>query len=94
MQWFADAKLGIFIHWVSTPSIVSMVVVVLQRIPHLDDYMKRSKGSLQYNPTVWAQLFKESGARCAVLTSKHHDGVALEHTPERSQRRQEDSCCP
>ena len=34
----------------------------------------------QYDPKAWAQLIAKSGARYAVLTTKHHDGVALWHT--------------
>ena len=30
-----------------------------------------------FNPAEWADLFKRSGARYVVLTSKHHDGYAL-----------------
>lgn len=30
-----------------------------------------------YNPDAWADLFRRSGARYAVLTSKHHDGYCL-----------------
>jgi alpha-L-fucosidase len=30
-----------------------------------------------FNPGQWAELFKKSGARYVVLTSKHHDGFAL-----------------
>ena len=30
-----------------------------------------------FNPAEWANLFKQSGARYIVLTSKHHDGYAL-----------------
>jgi alpha-L-fucosidase len=30
-----------------------------------------------FNPDQWADLFKKSGARYVVLTSKHHDGFAL-----------------
>jgi len=41
--------------------------------------MKQLKGftASRYNPDEWAGLIRESGARYAVLTSKHHDGVAL-----------------
>jgi alpha-L-fucosidase len=31
----------------------------------------------KYKPEEWASLIKESGAKYAVLTTKHHDGVAL-----------------
>ncbi|MDD2349381.1 MAG: alpha-L-fucosidase [Kiritimatiellae bacterium] len=30
-----------------------------------------------FDPVQWADLFKKSGARYVVLTSKHHDGFAL-----------------
>ena len=30
-----------------------------------------------FNPEAWATLFRKSGAKYAVLTSKHHDGYAL-----------------
>lgn len=30
-----------------------------------------------FNPEAWAELFRRSGAKYAVLTSKHHDGYAL-----------------
>jgi len=30
-----------------------------------------------WDPTVWADLFKETGARYVVLTTKHHDGFTL-----------------
>lgn len=30
-----------------------------------------------FNPTEWAKLFKKSGAKYVVLTSKHHDGFSL-----------------
>lgn len=30
-----------------------------------------------FNATDWARLFRESGARYVVLTSKHHDGFAM-----------------
>ncbi|HQV00531.1 MAG TPA: alpha-L-fucosidase, partial [Bacteroidia bacterium] len=36
----------------------------------------------KYNPTQWADLIKQSGARYAVLTAKHHDGVALWDTKQ------------
>ncbi|MBK7740447.1 MAG: alpha-L-fucosidase [Saprospiraceae bacterium] len=30
-----------------------------------------------YEPVDWVKLIKETGARYTVLTTKHHDGVAL-----------------
>ena len=80
MQWFADAKLGIFIHWgiYAVDGIGESWSFHNGQISY-DDYMKQLKGftGSKYDPVAWARLFKESGARYAVLTSKHHDGVAL-----------------
>jgi len=40
------------------------------------DFGKMFKAEL-YNPDEWADLFKRSGAKYVVLTSKHHDGFTL-----------------
>lgn len=46
------------------------------------DYMKQLNGFTlkKYDPTYWAGLIHESGARYAVVTTKHHDGVAMYDT--------------
>ncbi len=36
----------------------------------------------KYNPDDWADLFKQSGAKYVVLTSKHHDGFCLWPSPQ------------
>lgn len=33
--------------------------------------------SQSWNPNAWAELFKQTGARYVVLTTKHHDGFTL-----------------
>ena len=80
MQWFADAKLGIFIHWgiYSVNGVDESWSFHNKKIP-FEDYMKQMKNftASKYDPEAWAKLIKESGARYAVLTAKHHDGVAL-----------------
>lgn len=80
MQWFADAKLGIFIHWgiYSVNGIDESWSFHNRKISY-EDYMKQLKGftASKYNPQSWADLIKETGARYAVITTKHHDGVAL-----------------
>jgi len=79
-QWFKDAKLGIFIHWgiYSVNSTGASWPIFNKQLTY-DEYIKQTEGftASEYNPEKWAELFKESGARYAVLTSKHHDGVAL-----------------
>ena len=36
-----------------------------------------NRGVRQWQPGEWASLFKQTGARYAVLTTKHHDGFTL-----------------
>ena len=83
MQWFADAKLGIFIHTgiYSVNGIGESWSFHNGEISHAD-YMKQLDGfTLQnYDPAFWADLIAESGARYAVITTKHHDGVAMYDT--------------
>ena len=83
MQWFADAKLGIFIHAgiYSVNGIDESWSFHNKKISHAD-YMKQLKGFTlkNYNPAAWADLIRESGARYAVITTKHHDGVAMYDT--------------
>ena len=86
--WFSEAKLGIFIHWgsyavgrrggESWPLIRGKV--------SQQDYLKEMAGftAQAYDPDAWARLFKRAGARYAVLTTKHHDGVTLWPTEQDS----------
>ncbi len=83
MQWFSDAKLGIFIHWgiYSTGRESESWAFHNKRISHAD-YMAQIHEftAKNYNPSEWISLIKASGARYSVITSKHHDGVALWNT--------------
>lgn len=80
MQWFEDARLGIFIHWgiYSVEGTSESWAFHNRHISH-EDYMKQIEGfrAENYDPKAWVDLIKRSGARYAVITSKHHDGVAL-----------------
>lgn len=80
MQWFKDARLGIFIHWgIYAVNGIDESWSFYNGYISYDDYMKQLNGftASAYNPAEWASLIKESGAKYAVMTSKHHDGVAL-----------------
>ncbi|MGY3053877.1 alpha-L-fucosidase [Pedobacter sp. UYEF25] len=83
MQWFSDAKVGIFIHWgiYSVNGISESWAFYNNYINH-DNYMKQLEGfaAEKYNPKEWVNLIKESGAKYAVITTKHHDGVSLWNT--------------
>ena len=80
MQWFKDAKLGIFIHWglYAVNGIDESWSFFNGYISH-DDYLKQTKGftAKKYDAGAWTKLIKESGAKYSVITSKHHDGFSL-----------------
>lgn len=80
MQWFADAKLGIFIHWgIYSVNGISESWSFFNDYVNYKDYRNQLNGltAKNYNPQQWVGLIQESGAKYAVITSKHHDGVAL-----------------
>jgi alpha-L-fucosidase len=87
MKWFEDAKLGIFIHWgmYSVNGIGESWSFHNKEISYAD-YLKQMQGftASKYDPDKWAALIKESGARYAVITTKHHDGMALWPTKQNS----------
>ncbi len=84
--WFENAKLGIFVHWgiyaVDKRGGESWPIVKAE--VSFNDYYKQIKAfdASTYQPKIWAKLFAESGAKYAVLTTKHHDGVTLWPTKE------------
>ena len=83
MQWFSDAKLGIFIHTgiYSVGGVDESWSFHNKKISH-QDYMLQLQGFTMknYDPAQWADLINESGAKYAVITTKHHDGVAMYDT--------------
>ena len=83
MQWFSDAKLGIFIHWgiYSQGKTSESWEFHNKHISHADYMAQKDQfTAVNYHPEEWVKLIKHSGARYAVITSKHHDGVALWNT--------------
>jgi alpha-L-fucosidase len=83
--WFREAKLGIFIHWgiYAEGKGSESWAFHTGQMPY-DEYVAQAKTftATKYDPEAWAALFREAGARYAVLTSKHHDGFALWDTAQ------------
>ncbi|MDQ0935491.1 alpha-L-fucosidase [Streptomyces turgidiscabies] len=85
--WFLDAKLGIFIHygiyavdgWAESWSFYTGETTHEQYMKQLDGFT-----ASRYDPQAWAELFARVGAQYAVLTTRHHDGVALWNTDHRN----------
>lgn len=86
MQWFSEAKLGIFIHWgIYAVKGVDESWGFYNGKISWEDYMAQLQGftASKYDPEAWASLIRESGAKYAVVTTKHHDGVALWDTKQK-----------
>ncbi|MBX3118412.1 MAG: alpha-L-fucosidase [Fimbriimonadaceae bacterium] len=84
-DWFLDAKLGIFIHWgIYAVNGTSESWSFFNKETTYPEYMSQLDGftASKWDPDAWSDLFVRSGAKYAVLTTKHHDGVALWDTKQ------------
>ncbi len=83
MQWWRDAKIGMFVHW-GLYSILGRGEWVRhnEQIPW-DEYKALAN---EFNPKdfdmhEWIDLAKEFGANYMVMVTRHHDGFALWDSP-------------
>lgn len=89
MQWWKDAKFGMFIHWgvYAVPagtyngkqiSGIGEWIMNRGKIP-VETYKGYAKefNPVKYNPEAWVRLAKAAGMKYIIITSKHHDGFAL-----------------
>lgn len=87
MKWFRDAKFGMFIHW----GVYSQAggewngetkhhewLQLTAKIP-LAEYTEFAKkfNPQQFDADQWVQIAKNAGMKYLVITSKHHDGLAI-----------------
>ena len=79
LQWWTDARFGMFIHWglYSLPARHEWVRN-FERIPN-EEYQKYFDifNPDLYNPREWAKMCKQAGMKYAVITTKHHEGFCL-----------------
>jgi alpha-L-fucosidase len=92
MQWFRDAKFGMFIHW--GPCAIGEREIGWGRnarrpmdigIPdpsddrHDAEYDQYYKvfNPVKYDPDAWVRFAMESGMKYMVLITKHHDGFSM-----------------
>ncbi len=76
MEWWTNARFGMFIHW------------GLYALPARHEWVKNAERMTNeeyqkyfeefnpdlYNPKEWAKMAKEAGMKYVVLTAKHHEG--------------------
>ncbi|MEP2775914.1 MAG: alpha-L-fucosidase [Luteolibacter sp.] len=88
--WFRDAKFGAFIHFGVYSALEGEYEgrgaqhrysewVQISAKMSADEYRKVAANfnPAEFNADEWAKVFKDSGIRYVVITSKHHDGFAL-----------------
>ena len=92
IQWFREAKFGLFIHWglYAIPAGewkgqpirgIGEWIMNRAKIP-VKEYEQLAA---QFNPTkfnaeAWVQMAEDAGMKYLVITSKHHDGFAMYHS--------------
>lgn len=87
LQWFRDARFGLFIHWgvYSVPAgewkgrtDYGEWIQETARIP-TSEYEKFAQAfnPTNFNACEWVRIAKDAGMKYIVITSKHHDGFGL-----------------
>lgn len=90
MQWWRDAKFGMFIHFgiYAIPAgewkgknIRGHAEWIVSELPEEEkaNYfdLRHQFNPKQYDPERWVTLAKQAGMKYVVITTKHHDGFAL-----------------
>jgi len=79
VQWFREAKLGMFVHW-GVYSLHGRGEWVMQNegIP-ISEYenLPPRFNPQEFDAKEWVRMVKDSGIRYITITSKHHDGFAM-----------------
>jgi alpha-L-fucosidase len=89
VEWFRDAKFGMFIHWGMSSELGGIwdgeryygITEWLMRRGEVmsADYMRAAAkfNPVDFDAAEWVATAKAAGARYIVITSKHHDGFAM-----------------
>jgi alpha-L-fucosidase len=79
MQWWRDAKFGMFLHWgVYAIAARGEWVMFVERLD-VDEYGKLADRfePKEFDARAWAKAARDAGMKYMVLTARHHDGFCL-----------------
>ncbi|MBZ4187471.1 alpha-L-fucosidase [Niabella beijingensis] len=79
MQWWTDARFGMFIHWGLYAQAARHEWVKQREQITTENYQKYFDhfNPDEFDPKKWAKEAKAAGMKYAVLTTKHHEGFCL-----------------
>lgn len=79
MQWWLDAKFGMFIHWGAYSELARGEWVMNRERWPVAEYeaVARAWNPERYDPREWVRMAQDAGMRYLVCTTKHHDGFCL-----------------
>ena len=79
MEWWIEARFGMFIHWGLYAVPARHEWVKTKEMISETDYKKYFDAFNPdlYNPKEWAKAAKNAGMKYVVLTTKHHEGFCL-----------------
>ena len=79
LQWWTDARFGMFIHWGLYSLAARHEWVKHNEAMTNEEYQKYFDqfNPDMFDPTKWAKEAKAAGMKYAVLTTKHHEGFCL-----------------
>lgn len=92
MQWFREAKFGLFIHWglysipagewkgKPIPGIGEWIMNHAQIPVGEYEQLARQFNPVKFDAEAWVQMAQDAGMKYLVITSKHHDGFAMYHS--------------
>src|SRR5271170_5885898 len=92
MQWFREAKFGLFIHWGlycipagewkgQPVAGIGEWIMNRARIPVMEySQLANQFNPIQFDAEAWVQMAQAAGMKYIVITSKHHDGFAMYHS--------------
>ena len=88
LQWFRDAKFGLFIHW--GPVSLNGTEISWSRIGHPHDLhgfetvpadkydqLYKSFNPVKFDADRWMKMAKDAGFKYVVFVTKHHDGFCM-----------------
>ena len=82
MQWWHDARFGMFIHW-GLYSVLGRHEWAMEEegIPVAEYQLLANRFTPQPNAArAWARLARQAGQKYMVMTTKHHEGFCLFNT--------------